>query len=139
MSFSFGGGASASADGTNSGSVFSFEAPRTDADAAAPTFGPGATSDFFGRRSRKHALKGLTFPDGFKDHFRCNGCKQYLRRPIWMCKKGHNNCSKCTPKGAQDKCSLCGNVGLYPNGNMEEMVWELGLPISCQNHPAHTC
>lgn len=53
---------------------------------------------------------------------------------MWICKKGHNNCSKCAPKGEQDKCSSCNNAGLYPNEKMAEMVWELGLPISCQNH-----
>ena len=38
--------------------------------------------------------------------------------------------------GPQDKCSSCGTTGLYPNYQMEDMVAELKLPISCHNHAA---
>ena len=84
----------------------------------------------------KKLSKGRSFPRGSRTIFLCAGCKQYMRGPVWMCRKGHNCCSKCVNKGEQDKCSSCGNAGLYPNEKMGEVIWEMGLPMSCQNHAA---
>ena len=49
-----------------------------------------STSTTGSKAETEEASEMVKLPDNFNDHFLCIGCEEYLRVPVWVCKKGHN-------------------------------------------------
>ena len=73
-----------------------------------------------------------------EERFKCRKCQKNLRPPIQMCIKGHNFCQICNALPWNSNCPVC-NVKVFceiRNIEMENMIGDLKLEISCKNHGA---
>jgi hypothetical protein len=70
-----------------------------------------------------------------KSKFECPMCNKILRDPIIVCSDGHNVCKLCI-LSEDEACpieSCASTPSNIPNVAMENVILELGLPISCRH------
>lgn len=78
------------------------------------------------------------FMKAVEERFKCRKCQKNIRPPIRMCSKGHNFCQICNALPLGSNCPVC-HVKVcceIQNTEMETMVEDLKLEMSCKNHGA---